>query len=1057
MSENLQKLLKESLLNNSYDYDSMHNTLKKTWMNSFSYLYTLQKSFIEYEELFYFSNDKESRNSKLIGHLYLDKYNKANFNVDYNLIHVYDREDYRVSEFYCNQFSFKDMVYNPHIFSKIPVVIIDDHVIWDYKIKITKDCTQFTLPFKRNFVFELEINPETDDNIYKDHKIQVLVIDNIFYQRFTMNKSNVYFSKTTKTIKIYKNTIQKMHTDIISSDTSQYILDKYGLSNISQLTDIQKYELDKENKKRLKAVKIPSQDGTMMCSLHLPNLVGKTYELGTQLIPLEDHDDYYIGYLTDDIFSLLDNHSLNFFISLCFFNRLYHHKFYTGLTKTTANDDGADLLVVQENEMLPYKTPIPVENFMIFKNSINNEKGFLLEKNTEMIEMYYPNIYKIKDTSLVSGDEYDIYYFYYNSTDLKYTVLFDFYYKFLINKFNNEPLEKIINDIYYNRVDLEEYTEIEKEEFDAIFKKILNYKYFEHNYAESDFLNRYLLIPGNEDKTPTEYKDETLKEWIKIQPWVLRDYVIDQNKLNNSYHLFTNTIDLNSRIRYSTENEIGTPSREFDEARYVFSFNNNKVYPIMLNCRVFVDGIMVGDVYQERHLYMDYFYIPTDLVTEDSYIELEIFPEYNFSQELTFETLDDTKEITLLEPDDVIFPTMSDVYFVNKDNTERYDKGLFDFNIHYSKGDFKFESDDPEKPVKFTRISSFSITPKDEIILNKPIQLTITKNPKNVRFMMDREGYAYIEIVEKGFAFNNEYLRIFRNGRLIPKTKYKFISIYKNPRILFLEYFNIGDIIYIDITPYRYTEIYYQEEITEDTTLIDLRNIINKPFDIRYYDVYINGRKLSLNNVFSVSPYQLTLVNLKSNYNLVIYEKERDWEYFGLDYTKNIYYYSIDDLFNSGIVSEDMKNNMIKDIIDTTKDSRLNIYPNTNDEEKINFEPDNRKYVEFNIFYFDELLPKSYINPDLKQESKNIMLETFEEVYKLYLRSSLDESLTKDEKERRRYYPEVLCLDPDIYCKAESDSEAILVYEVGHADDNIDQKLLDQSIEIPVNGDIEKI
>ena len=55
MSDNLQTLLKRAFLNNSYDYESMDKAINKTWMNSFSYLYGLQKSAIDYEELFYYS------------------------------------------------------------------------------------------------------------------------------------------------------------------------------------------------------------------------------------------------------------------------------------------------------------------------------------------------------------------------------------------------------------------------------------------------------------------------------------------------------------------------------------------------------------------------------------------------------------------------------------------------------------------------------------------------------------------------------------------------------------------------------------------------------------------------------------------------------------------------------------------------------------------------------------------------------------------------------------------------------------------------------------------
>ena len=129
MSSNLQELLREALLNNTYDYDAAHNTIVNKWKNSYSYLYTLQKSFIEYEEFFLFSNDSDSRNSKYIGHLYLDKQINATFDIDYDLIHVMNREEFRTSPYYQSRFTIYDMIWNPDIFTKIPIVIIDDKVI----------------------------------------------------------------------------------------------------------------------------------------------------------------------------------------------------------------------------------------------------------------------------------------------------------------------------------------------------------------------------------------------------------------------------------------------------------------------------------------------------------------------------------------------------------------------------------------------------------------------------------------------------------------------------------------------------------------------------------------------------------------------------------------------------------------------------------------------------------------------------------------------------------------------------------------------------------------
>lgn len=1102
MSENLQNLLREALLNNSYDYKPMHNTIKKTWMNSFSYLYSLQKAQVEYEELFYVSNDENSRNSKLIGGLYLDKFLRVSFDIDYDLIRVFNREEFRTSKFYSEEFTIKDMIYYTDIFTKLPIIIIDDQVIWDYKITITKDCTRFILPFKKNFIFTNERNPETDEPIYKTHNIKVLIIDNSFYQRFTMNKSNLYFNKDTKTIKINENLINQMNTEVIRKDTETDLLSEWKLTNINEMNNNQSYSFQKEYNRRLKTLQIPQKDGIMMCSIHFPNIKGKEYELGTQIIPFEYKDGEFIAYLTDDIVNKIIAHNLNVYISIWFIERLYHHKFYTGLTKTVASGDGADLLVVQKDELIPYKTPIPVENFMVFKKTEGT--GFLLKKNNDMLEMFYPNIYHIKDSELRSGDEYDIYYFYYDSSDFKYTVLFDFYYSFLIHLYGDKSIENIINDIYYNKADLSMYTADQKDEFKNIFEKILDYKYFNHQYGETDFLHRYLPIPGNNDKEPVEYKIETLKEWIRVEPWVLRDYVLDQNKLGASYHLFTNTIDLSTRIRYSTEEEIGTPSMRFDEPRYVFAFNNEQEYPILLSCRVFVDGILVGDLYQERHLFMDYLYIPMDMVTDDSYIEIEIFPGYEYEKDIYFTTERDTIKVigntlTILYDQEVIdegsinmnddlgfvdehesidindvnkeedvtlktidrgdiFPTISDVYLLNEDKTEIYEKDKFDFTIHYPQLDAELINGESgtNKPIIYTRLSSFSIKPHDEELLRKPLHLKITKIPRTIRFIAKRQGYAYIELADNDLILDTEYMRVYKNGRLMSQSKFIIKSVYNRPRILFLDWFKAGDIIYIDITPYRYKEIYYQEELSKDDTLIDLRSIINKPFDIRYYDVYINGRKLSLNNVFSITPWQMTLVNLKSNYNLVIYERERDWEYFGLDYNENIYYYTLDDLLKSGVVSDNIKNEIIKEIIDKNKDPRLNIYPNTNEEEKIDPNGEDLITVNFYLYYYDRLLPFSYMNPDILQEDEEFISSVFEDIYNSYLKSSYEESETEIEKERRKDYPKVICLDPDLHFCAEGGPGPQLVFEVGHMTDDIKQKYLEDYVEIPKDGNINK-
>lgn len=1088
MSENLQMLLKEALNNNSYNHASMNGIIKKTWENSFSYLYTLQKSYIEYEEFFYYSNNQINRDSKKIGHLYLDRLNNACFDIDYDLIHIYSREEYRRSDFYLKDISFMDLVNNPLIFLKIPVVIIDGQMIWDYKIKITKDCTSFILPFKRNFVIDDKRDPNStmryntytilangevsakdpsgdpldldvhflparvyhsrthiidgyiegkgitqvldeikeeildyytideisddkivltavsDDIIYIDHDIQVLVVDNVFYQRLELNKISLSFNKENKTIRIAKNLLND----------------------------------------------IPEQQGQMFCSIHIPNDNGKKYELGTTLINLREEENYYFGDLTDDLVSLIDESRRSFYVSIVFFNRLNLHTFYTGSTSTISDGENANLIVLEEENMKPYAMPIPVENFLVMKKDIDGDGGYKIIKNDLSIEMYYPNIYRICDSEMKDGDEYKIYYFYYNGYDLRYTPVHEFYFMYLSNLFGDRvPIEEIIDKVYRNKIDFSGFTPEQSESFKETFNYILSYQYYHHDYGDTDFLWRYTKLPGNEDKDPLEYKVETTKEWVKHDPFMLDDYVIEQKKKGLILHMFTNTIDLTKRLRKDTSLELGS-KYVFDEDMYVFALSNKLVYPDELNCRVFVDGLFVNNLYQERKVFMDYIYIPTSMVTNDSYIEIEIFREYKLEKQVIFDTMDSTESFTVLEPDENISPTIADFVVIDgTDNESRYDNEFFNIVAHYEEGDFLVPFvDDKTNQTKFTRLVNFTVSPNDEIVVGKPLNMRVSKIAHGIRMLVTEKGYPYIELIESQFGFHSDFIRIFVNGRLLPRCKYVFYSTYNCPRVLFLDEYQPGDEIFIDVTPYRYTEIYYQEELTNP--IVDLKGIINKPFDIRYYDVYLNGRRMSLNNVMTIDPWSITFVNLKSKYNLLILEKERDFEYFGLDYTSNLYYFSVEDLLNKNFMSEEQKKELIKDLIDKQKDDRLNIYPNTNDEEKQDY-TDLSFYAKIAAFYFNELIPKTFVNPDVKQFSQTLLRDEYETIYKNYMVTQHTEDTDPVLKERHKNNIKALRLNPDHIIKGETTDDTTYVYAVGHLDD-VEEDIINQDISIDTSN-----
>ena len=1018
MSENLQQLLKESLLNNSYDYSSMHDELKKTWMNSYSYLYTLQKSYIGYEELFYYSGDDITRNSKLIGKLYLDKWSYANFDVDCDLIEVYGREAYRTSDMYNRPYTSQEIINHPEIFNKIPIVLIDDKVIWDYKMVSGQDCTTFILPFRRDFVIKLQRDGHTDKIVYIDHKIQVFVIDNRFYERIETQTNRIHHNAISKTFRL-------------------------------------DFDLFKE--------KPPIQEGTMMCSFHFPNALKKNYELGTMLVPLEKTNEGYVGQITDDINIKLHGNTSKFYVSCVFVERLKPHNLYYGSNEVTIDTNGGRCMVIQQDEMVPYKTPIPVENFMIFEKG-PLDVGYTIVKNTDILELHYPNIYTFKDEMYKNGYTYKIFYFYHHADDLKYTVLFNFYFKFLSNTFKYYPLEEIIDKIYRDELDYSMYDQEQIDSFKATFNKIISYQYFNHLYGDDDFLRRYIKESGKEDMFPVEYKDETLKTWINVEPNILREYVLEQKKLGDTYHLYTNSINLQSRLRRDTSPEFGTDNmHEFTEDRYVFAMQNVRQYPELLDIRMFIDGLYVMDIYQERKNFTDYLYIPASLVTNDSYIEIEVFPAYVYKKDLTFESLDDVKEIVLDDPVEKIWPTIGDIYFNLQSNVrQRYDKDLFDISEHYTtdlygdRGTFLVKSDNPDKkPVEFTRLHSFSIKPNDNFVVNVPLTLRFSKNSIIIKIRITKHGVPYLKFDQWNWNYNYEYIRIFRNGRLLPRCKYQINTTYDYPTIMLFDFYEPYDELIIDIAPYRYKEVFYKEELTYQDVLINLKDYITKPFDIRYYEVYMNGRKLSLNNVFHITPWEMTLVNLKSLYNLEIFERERDWEYFGTDYNQNTYYYNLDDLFDSNFITEEMKNKMIKDMIDEQKDPRLTIRPNTNDEEKQD-RTDVRKFAQFYIFYHDEFIPKTYSNPDVKQESRAVMEDVYYLIDKEYRRKPYLDSINQKEVDRKYHYPQVVSLDPDIVVGDGNPNNLYYVYPKGHLPDVPEKEYLEEEPGMIIDPDIDK-
>lgn len=255
------------------------------------------------------------------------------------------------------------------------------------------------------------------------------------------------------------------------------------------------------------------------------------------------------------------------------------------------------------------------------------------------------------------------------------------------------------------------------------------------------------------------------------------------------------------------------------------------------------------------------------------------------------------------------------------------------------------------------------------------------------------KGVGFTHIIDPGC---NEFVRVFRkkNGdgaRLRSKNRYELLLNegaldYGYPRVQMLERILKGEKIIVDVTPYRNRLVYYKEDLIEgadyekvkdNAIIVDLRYYINKPFDIRYYEVYLNGRRLTRHNIFQISPYVIRLAGIHSLKNLEIYEKDRDWEYYGCDFKD---YYLLNDFLLENFMEDTIKEKMIDKISGKVPENHI-----CEDDEDYERDLDIES-IFMEIFYYNRLLPLGLADADISTFLHDDIKYNFPIVYELFYR-----------------------------------------------------------------------
>lgn len=1041
------------LTNNSFDMKSTEEALQVALDHSFSYLYRLHRSIVQYEEYFYTTKNVEDQPD--YGDIVLDERERPVVNYPVDLIMPQMRSKYKYSEYYRKTVNSEIFTTN-RLFGRMPIITIDNQVLKSFNVDIYEDYFTAHLPFDRYFLYEKKYNKKTGYD-YIEHNMSVQV-----------------FTDTS-----YKDAI--VNTGMLRANS--YDGNSFDRVKRSYLSDVGFNIEIKEN-------------GTYFAVAFM----GEN-QLGTSLqdVTIDENGDFVISY-DENALNQLNNFVGDVTIRFYFIKNLFRYdsRHKNGFVPVRYINGGANsevFMFLQDGGFKPLDIPIPTENLIIFRSRRTDLRMNNIVKRdlipNESVHLDYPSTYRVL-SNVENGDQLRVYYFINRPYELRYSYMYQFFFNYLHYKWTDFGLEELVNYFYFGDY-VSDGTELhnllervckkthkyligepyeasrKEEEFIDVFWKLILHPITEYRYDEQDYLKNF------DGLTSFEYKVNKLKSFIKDDYRVLSRYVDIQNKVGIKYEFDGKTSNLPSKYRTKYEGS----KRDLPCPMYIFPISKPND-STSISARIWLDGLLCTSYVYEKFVNTDYVYIPVDEVTDDTHFEIEVFPAITQTEDVVFTTDKKSVEFSFNQTE-YITPTLSDINFLIKNEdgiTESLP--LEDFKIEVLDKRYNYYPNDELKPVEVYRKfimntkcdfyyfpdgkyfspdgqpdytkdvtpefiekevaagrmvkdtayltdNSFEVIRDTDVVdwkrvfagettiqkdntkmshtfvdrvritvlndehLEKEIQIKVAKEPIFERRTIPSIDFPYFSVPATNYNFIDEYIRVFRNGRMICKNRYDRKIRKDSLRVQVLEAFNEGDKVALDVTPYRNRMIYYADEVPSG--IIDLRGYIDKPFDPEHYEVYVNGRRLNKTNIFPISPYEFKLAGLRSLDNIEIYQRDRDWEFYGIEFEN---YFTLSDFIRLLFMERPIAEKLIHDV---TGDIPGNIDVEPAEPWDIS---EDINSIYFEIFYYNRLMPLEHLNPDLLQINAYDIEDNFEIIHELFDTRGDDGS-------------PVLLLNPDLY------------------------------------------
>lgn len=567
--------------------------------------------------------------------------------------------------------------------------------------------------------------------------------------------------------------------------------------------------------------------------------------------------------------------------------------------------------------------PIPFENMMIFTKEID---GSYLYSHTIDIQMYYPNIYEIV-----------------NNTSEKRLKIIIFYRQDTVSKLHYRDKLSLYEKLGGNL--LQSYKD------DAVIDPIKNYKIPSHRYSIEDF------IESDESGKPIAYRQEKFRDFFKNDELNLTTYLKHLIQSNGNYlYLDLSKLDMESKLRYDNIGEGGDTT--FAKPCYVFVFPQaeNDEYKTK---KYLIDGVLTHPFYRfinEKH---EFVYFKVEDFHSDSILDIEKFKTVEKCWDINFSSVDEVLEINL--GNEVAY--LDNLFIIDAETNEFIPREAYEVSFKEYNDLYKV------KVESYERLEDAKLSIVDESYLNKPLKVYVVHKPIYQAFFHRDPEREVINGTQFSFKLTMapdymNHIKIYHNGRLVPRSSYKvkkaetyYGSLFK---ILYTYPIEFGDEIKCYYEPIERDLIDYQKLI-DGNGIVDLRTIIKKPVDFKWYEIYLNGYKLTKRTLDSLTATAFAVVNLSTIKNLEVYERNlnHDDEYI-LDYLDKTIG-SIDrDIFDWMIEFE-------KPTVDT-------IYPPIEDiiddiiKDEVNCDED------FEFEDFQKYLVNKFIKPFEKQVNNEVKL-----------------------------------------------------------------------------------